>query len=297
MEDPYEELPDLKVDTPPSETPDGVARQTYLWKAKQFTRCILAVQRMDIDWQLLAKRGLVAEDSAVAEISQQFRRVKRPLLRQLFESYPVGADEVGRVLLVASASTSEGKSFTSLNLALAIAIEPELQVLLIDGDAPKQGLTQSFGLEDKDGLLDLAADNSVKSESCIYETDREGLFFLPAGKRRSNSPELLGSSRTRELLTGLANTSGPCVIIIDSPPVLLANEARALLSSADQTLFVVRSGATSAMLVESALESIGSNKNLSMLLNDSASATSSEFQYGYGYDYGDTIDEFGGRGG
>lgn len=184
-----------------------------------------------------------------------------------------------------------------MNLALAIAIEPDLQVLLIDGDVPKQALTTGFDLENKPGILDLAADESIDVESCIYKTSQDSLYVMPAGRRRSNSPELLGSLRTRNLLSQVAQSSGPCVIIIDSPPVLLANEARALSSAVDQTVFVVCAGKTKADAVDSALEAIGGPKNIYMLLNQATSTASSDHHYGYGYGYGAASEDSAGRGG
>ncbi|MEO1245981.1 MAG: AAA family ATPase [Pseudomonadota bacterium] len=258
---------------------------------------ISAAGFVQLDEDLLREKGLLPEAATAAELSQQYRRVKRPLLRQVFTTYPVSVNETGRVLLVASALRGEGKTFTSMNIAQAIAIEPELQVLLIDGDAPKQGLTSAFGLDGKPGLLDLVEDRSMATSSVVYKTSQEGLFFMPAGARRNNSPELLGSSRAQRIVSELARRSGPCVVIIDSPPVLLANEARALSSAADNTLFIVRAGSTSAGQVDAALESIGSTENVYVLLNQSPSAGASDYKYGYGYGYGVTADDSATRGG
>ena len=291
-----EALQRLRTDAPPSSAPVKRDASQYRPRVRRANELgIRSAQNLEIDWQLLAKHGLLAENLAASEISQQFRRIKRPLLRQIFESYPISSDDTGRVLLVASALRGEGKSFTSLNLALAITIEPELQVLLVDGDAPKQGLTTGFGLEDRLGLLDVAADETIDPAHCIFETSQDGLYVMPAGQCRSNSPELLGSSRMHKLLTEVARTSGPCVIIIDSPPVLLANEARALLSLSDYTMFVVHSGETNVNVVESALESIGGTENVYMLLNQSGSVISSEQIYGYGY--GIAVEDSAGSGG
>ena len=258
---------------------------------------IRADNELILDWQRLRERGFVAEESASAEISQQFRRIKRPLLRQIFEAYPVGPTSMGRVILVASALGGDGKSFTSLNLALAMAIEPELQVVLVDGDAPKQGLTDAFELSDAPGLLDAAADRSIDPASVLYQTDQDGLFFLPAGNRRSNSPEVLGSSRCETFLKKMVSDSGPCVVVIDTPPVLLANEARALSSAADHSLFVVRAGETNTKALESALESFGVKENLFMLLNQSTSMHTEDRRYEYGYGYSAASEDSATRGG
>ncbi len=242
---------------------------------------------IEIDWAALSNNGLLPERAATKAISQQYRRIKRPLLRQLFGTYPIDSDESGRVLLIASAGRGEGKTFTSLNLALAIAIEPELQVLLVDGDAPKQNLTIALGLQDRPGLLDLAEDASLDPASCVCSTGDQKLFVLPAGGRRNNAPELLGSSRLQKVIGRIATESGPCVVVIDSPPVMLANEARALSSAADHTLFVVKAGSTNADVVDTALQSLGSTSNVSMLLNQASNVSGSGYHYGAdrGYDY------------
>lgn len=70
---------------------------------------IRSAQTLEIDWERLADHGLLAEHSAASEICQQYQRVKRPLLRHIFETYPfIGAEETGRVLLVASALRGDG---------------------------------------------------------------------------------------------------------------------------------------------------------------------------------------------
>lgn len=288
-----EALQKIRTDEPPS-APLSRRRPQVGQRAQRTSEVsILASESLTIDWQKLVDHGLLPEASATSRISQQFRSVKRPLLRQIFQSYPIGPEEIGRILLITSAIKGEGKSFATLNLAFAIAIEPELQVLLIDGDPARHTLTTGFGLEGRRGLLDLAADESISTESCIYETSQDRVYFMPAGKKRGNSPELLGSSRARKLLAEVAQNSGPCVIIIDSSPLLVANEARALAAAADHALFVVRFGETNAQLVESALETLGGTENIFMLLNQSASEKSAGYLDGYGYGHDNSVDPGG----
>jgi Mrp family chromosome partitioning ATPase len=258
-----------------------------------FHNCALAVA----DPELLASHRLLPEPAAESAISQQFRHVKRPLLRRMFESYPILPDDANSVLLVSSATEGEGKSFTSLHLALAMAIEPEIQVVLIDGDTPKQCLTEAFDLSGQAGLLDAAADRNIALSSCIYQTSTPELMFMPAGGRRGDSPELLGSSRMQQLLSGISSGAGPCVVIMDSPPLLLANEARALASVADHVLLVVRAGVTSVKQVDMAIESSSSAKNVYTMLNQSMSVSSAEYQYGQRYGYGTAAEDSATRGG
>lgn len=285
-----EALDKLKESGPRTAPSASTPGSGYASSERQSRHSIAFAQVLEIDWARLFEHGLLPEQAVASGISQQYRRAKRPLLRQIFGSYPIEVDETGRVLLVASALRGEGKSFTCLNLALAIAIEPELQVLLIDGDGPRQSMTAAFGLTGNTGLLDLAEDSTIDPASCIYSTSQDGLFVLPAGERRNNSPELLGSSRLQKIIEKIAKESGPCIVVIDSPPVMQANDARALSSVADHTLFVVKSGETNVNVVESALQSIGGNDNVYLLLNQTRSVSSSEYAYGHPGAYGSSAD-------
>ena len=91
----------------------------------------------------------------------------------------------------------EGKTFSSINLALSMAREKDHSVLLVDADVAKPQTSEIFGATDEPGLLDLLEDSKMKPKSAILQTDVPGLTILPAGRSRESATELL-AERTHE---------------------------------------------------------------------------------------------------
>jgi Mrp family chromosome partitioning ATPase len=225
--------------------------------------------------------GLLPPEQHAVSFNQQYRRLKRSLLGLVFGAAMPDREAGGRVVLVTSAIAAEGKSFVSLNLALSFALEPEVRVVLIDGDVPKRTLTRGLGLDNRPGLLDVSADHELSVDSCVYADASSRLLFVPSGPWRDEAPELLGSARMHSILTEIARRAAPCVVIVDSPPLHGANEARSLLSSANHLLFVVRAGHATQGAVTEALASVSGACPVSIVMNDYAGKGLDEYRYGY----------------
>ena len=109
--------------------------------------------------------------------------------------------------------------------------------------------------------------------------------MLPAGKHNDAATELLASARMNQLITRLTVRDPRRILLLDSPPLLLSSESRALVNNAGQVVLVVRAGHTPRRAVEEAIGFIGEDKPLGLVLNQSQMALS-EGYYGYG-SYGD----------
>jgi len=186
---------------------------------------------------------------------------------------------------MASAIPGEGKTFTSINLALSLALEKDLEVLLVDADIPKPHISRTFGVENEPGLVDLLLDHTLRPSQVILRTSIPGLSLLPAGRATEAVTELLASSRTAEVFAQLAAPDGRRIVLLDSPPLLLSTESRVLAASAGQVVLVVRAEATARQAVEDAIEAAGEGKTVSLILNQSSTPPSAGY-YGYG-SYGD----------
>ncbi len=246
-----------------------------------------ANQQLTLPRNELRARGLLPPENFERRILNQYRRVKRSLLASA-----IGRDapalQMGRSMLVTSAVPGEGKTFTSLNLALSLSLERDFSVLLVDGDVAKSELSEALGAGGKPGLLDLASDPQLTIESLAFATDQPRLFFLPSGPPRDNAPEVLGRvhlvATFRTLLERLPN----CLVVMDSPPLLLTSEARSLIPCVGQILMVVKSGSTSRQFVLDAIGSIDAERPVSLLLNQFSGEEEHGDQYGYPYSGGAT---------
>jgi len=241
---------------------------------------------IEISQEALRDVGLIAPDYHEQILADQYRDIKRPLIANAYGKR-VARVEDGNVIMVTSALPGEGKTFTCLNLAISIAQEQDLTVLLVDADVAKPHVSNVFGISEMPGLLDVLDGGVDRAESLIIPTDMEGLSVLPAGAPRQNATELLSGSRMDDLVQQLATRFPQRVVIFDTPPLLETSESKVLATMAGQVVLVVRAEYTSQGAVAEALHVLGEDKAINLILNQSRSAgTKSQYEYGYGYGYG-----------
>jgi protein-tyrosine kinase len=205
--------------------------------------------------------GFVLPGSGPSALAEEFRIVKRQLLR--------GADDEvnGRSILICSARPDEGKTFCAVNLAISLAAEKDIEVILIDADVAKPEILSTLGLEGGPGLIDAIADAHVDVEACLIRTDIPGLTVLPAGRQTNEATELLASARTKAVLDRLRARDPRRVILFDSPPALAASPASVLAMHCGQLLFVVRAEKTGEGDLREALDMLSACPRPQLLLN------------------------------
>jgi receptor protein-tyrosine kinase len=236
-------------------------------------------RRIELDFARLRARGFVTPDAGATQIAEEFRVIKRPIIRNAVGK---GAAHVkhGNLVMVTSALPSEGKTFTSLNLALSIATEIDSTVLLVDGDVAHPSIPEQLGAPHGPGLLDLLTRDDLDFADALVKTNIDKLSVLPAGSRHRRSTELLASEQMASLLREIATRYSDRIIIFDSPPLLATTEARVLATNMGQIVMVVAADATSQHAVNQALATIESCEIVLMVLNK-ASRTDVGTYYGY----------------
>jgi exopolysaccharide/PEP-CTERM locus tyrosine autokinase len=235
------------------------------------------MRHIDIDFPRLKARGFVTPDAGSSQIAEEFRVIKRPIIRNAVGK---GAVKHGNLIMVTSALPSEGKTFTSLNLALSIATEIDSTVLLVDGDVAHPSIPEIIGAPHGPGLLDLLTRDDLDFGDALVKTNIEKLSVLPAGTRHRRSTELLASEQMASLLREIASRYRDRIIIFDSPPLLATTEARVLATNMGQIVMVVAADATSQHAVNQALATIEGCEIVLMVLNK-ASRTDVGTYYGY----------------
>jgi protein-tyrosine kinase len=239
-------------------------------------------QLLHLDHDKLRAALMLPQVAQERELSDQFRAIKRPLI----DYAQAGSESARRTIMMASALPGDGKTFSSLNLALSLARETELDVLLVDADAPKPHLTRTFELQDHPGILDLLTDHNRAVESVIVPTDVPRLDFAPWGTVSESATELLASERMRDVVERLATIYRRGIVLFDSPPILLTNESRALGALLGQIVLVVRAGVTPQQAVKDAVGILGEDRHISLVLNGAELKGPAGYYYGYGYGYG-----------
>ncbi len=232
-----------------------------------------------IDRDALAQGGFLLPEGPVTVMSEEFRLLKRDLLAQLRDN------SRGNRILVCSPNSGEGKSFCAINLALSLAAEKDLEILLVDADFGSPSIPQSLGLNPGPGLMDALADPMIAIEDCIVRTDLPSLSVLSAGQRSNNDTEYLTSSRTQHLLARLTEGRPERVLIFDSPPLLGASPAAVLAGHAAIALLVVQADRTSESAVREAAALLKGGVQVRLLLNAARFTTGRHF--GHYHDKGE----------
>lgn len=239
-----------------------------------------------IDVTRLRTQGLVTPFGARTRTDEEFRIVKRPLLLKAFAK---GSDAVpnGHLIMVTSSHPGEGKTFCSVSLAMSIAAETDLNVLLVDADVLKPRVPDVLGLKCDQGLLDLVSDETLDFSDVLIRTNIENLSILPAGRPHPMATELFASERMGRIVEDMAHRYPDRVIIFDSPPTLASSVPGVLALHVGQIVFVVRAERTSESAVNAGLAAVGNCKNIGLLLNRTRNMIGSGGLYPYyGYGYG-----------
>jgi succinoglycan biosynthesis transport protein ExoP len=190
------------------------------------------------------KVTLLQPDDARHVFAESYRNIRSSIFFMPYEG------PRPKTLLITSSVPNEGKSTISSNLAITMALSGA-RTLLIDGDLRRGALREAFGISSKIGFSEVLK-QEVNWREVVVPTSYPSLFLLPRGKTLGQPSEHLLRDSTDQLLKELYNHYD--YIIIDSSPVLAADDSTSLAPKIDATLFVVRLSYTSARLTRKSLE-------------------------------------------
>ena len=240
---------------------------------------IVDQKRMTLDAGALRARGYLPEEGQDRQFAEQYRRIKRPLIDKALSGTTAAGEP--RVIMITSALPGDGKTFTSINLAMSMALERDISVLMMDCDVSKRHVSEIVGIREKAGLLDALVDESVDIESLVMPTNLHGLSILPAGRRADGTAELLSSNRMRQIISSLCARVPRRILLLDSPPLLITNEGQALAKIAGQIVLVVRAGHTPRQAVQDAIGLFDAQRAGGLILNE-VPVSEKDGYYGYG---------------
>ena len=233
-----------------------------------------------LDLERLEREGYLVPSQARSQLAEQMRIIKRPLLAN---ARGESAQQISRANLiqVVSAMPGEGKTFFAVNLAMSIAMEVDLSVLLVDADVLRPSVLARCGVEPSRGLMDVLKTPSLDLADVMLRTNVPKLTLLPAGTANSQSTELLASTAMERLLDELASRFPDRIIVFDAPPLIPTTESRVLASRVGQVVMVVEAGQTTHAQVTQAYAAVEQCPVVLSVLNR-ASGNSGE-AYGYYY--------------
>jgi exopolysaccharide/PEP-CTERM locus tyrosine autokinase len=238
---------------------------------------------ISVDMETLRAEGLHPREEDFEAISQQFRRIKRPVLSNAFKQ-ELAESENPNVIMVSSALPKSGKTFSCINLAMSIARERDVGAVIVDADVLKPNISRAMKMGERPGLIDYLIDPAVTIDDILVGTDLNDIIFVPAGDRHEEATELLASRRMREFIHALAERFSSRAIVVDTPPLLLTNEANVLAENMGQIILVVEAGITTQECVIAAVELLNTEKPINVIINKSRTMDVGGYgSNGYGY--------------
>jgi succinoglycan biosynthesis transport protein ExoP len=221
----------------------------------------------------------IAVASAVrpkSEIAEAYRTLRTSILLSR-------TGRSAKILMITSALPQEGKTTTSVNLAIVLA-QHGARVLLIEADMRRSGISQALHLQSDIGLSTILEQDTVVDLAIRSVADVPNLWVLPAGPVALHPSEMLASARMRSLLRNLEPEFD--YIVIDTPPVLSVTDAALLSALADSTLLVIRAGMTSRVALRRVHDVLAhvDARIMGVILN----ATDNGHRYGGYYQYSAT---------
>lgn len=184
------------------------------------------------------------------------------------------------ILAVMSPIKGDGKTTVAANLAAALALDYEQQVLLLDADLRSPSIHQFFGIKSTPGLADyLSSDSKSGLMSYVQTTPLTGLRIFPAGQPSSRSSELLAKEKMKALVREIPSRFPDHLVIVDTPPVLSTSDSLVLAQQVDGIVMVTRAGKTPRAYLTEALKLLASNKVMGVILNGAELVPASRYYY------------------
>jgi protein-tyrosine kinase len=203
------------------------------------------------------------------KVTDQIKALRTQVLKKL--------EKIGsNTLMVTSANSREGKTFTSINLGISIAQELDRTVLIIDADLKNPAknhcdfATDFLSIDVEKGLADVLLGN-IKLADALINPGIDKLTVLPGGYFLHNSSELLGSPQMELLFKDVKSRYKDRVIIIDTPAILSCADPIVISKFAENILFVVEEEKTSTEDIRQSMNQLSDVNIIGMVINKSKS--------------------------
>jgi receptor protein-tyrosine kinase len=243
---------------------------------------IVSNTKIEIDLDMLAKKGFVSTNSDRQVINEEYRVIKRKLLDNAFGPLSKSLNN-SNVIMVTSSRQGEGKTFTAINLALSIALEQDKTVLLVDADVLRPNIMRTLELKNEQGLMEYLLGDKENIAEVMCRTNLDNLRIISAGRSHHLSAELLASERMFDAVEEFANRYPDRIVIVDTPPLLGINETAILANLAGQALVVTEEFKTKLFDVENAVKHLNPEMAIGFIVNKTEQISLEGGGYGYYY--------------
>jgi capsular exopolysaccharide synthesis family protein len=207
-------------------------------------------------------------------LSDLFRVLRTNILKQLREN-------CWNNFIVTSATQGAGKTVVSLNLAIAIALEGNKNVLLVDADLRHPSVGHHLGFQSEFGFVDYLT-GAASLDQVLVNPGVERLVVLPGRNSKDNYSELISSPRMASFIKEIKSQDESQIVIFDIPPLFVADDALLFMSYFDASVFVVEDEKNTVDELKDSMQLLEQTNLLGLVLNKSRQPLPS-YKYGYNY--------------
>ncbi len=259
---PVSPKPKPEVPASQDERPKGQAG----WKPPVYSKS----RRLEFDRKKAAKNRCVSLFSESEEI--EFYKILRTQIQQRTK------EQGWNTIMITSSQPGEGKTITSINLAVTMAKEYDQTVLLVDCDLRRQKIHDYLGLKSDRGLVNYLIDDRPLS-NLITWPNIPHMTLISGGGVIRESTELLGSPKMKELVREMKQRYDDRYVLFDVPPILAGADATAFAPLMDGVVMVVEAARTTQKGVKKALSLIPPEKLIGVVLNKSKAPAKGYYKY------------------
>jgi Mrp family chromosome partitioning ATPase len=247
------------------EEPGGTAARLKISGPESHPVARLVFEQLSIDAGVYEKnRVLMLRDQghAYSAVLDSYR-----ILRTRIWHRGVGSERWTSLGMV-SAGPGEGKTLTSLNLALAFAREKKNNVFLLDLDLRNPSVCRYLGVTPRNGIGS-ALTGEVKPEEVFFGIGVDNLIMAGGLTSYENSSEMLGGEGLTEIFSYINRIDPHALIIVDLPPLLISADALVVAPKLSAVLLIVAEGVTRRDQLDRAIENLSGSTVAGIVLNRS----------------------------
>lgn len=200
---------------------------------------------------------LLPFDSAHQAAADQYKLIRTKVLHH---------SKKPRLIVVSSASSGDGKTVTSVNVAASLALQADTRVLLVDGDLRRPCIADLLGIQQTPGLTQILIGETDLESAIVHTEQLPNLFVLSSGGADANAAELLDSGNWRIFIEQVRAAFSH--VIFDAPPVAMVADYELLQLACDGVLLVLRPDHTDRAACMKSLETVTRDKLLGVILNE-----------------------------
>lgn len=173
-----------------------------------------------------------------------------------------------KTLGISSSRENEGKTLTSINLAISIAMKINYTVILVDADLRRPSLHKCLGIEPEYGLSDYL-ESDIPIEDIMIHPGVNRLVVIPGSESVSGTSELLASPKMVDLVKELKSRYPTRLVLFDLPPVLVGDDVAAFVPYLDAAMLVVEDGRSRSDELGLAIQLLEETELIGTVLNKS----------------------------